>query len=148
MTYAYPENSILDFNEVDPVPEIRGDFFIGGFLRFVSSPEHPYLQFPYFESTVEVRSGASGGPVFNSLGRIIAVNCRGWDFRGAEHEADNLSYLVPISHLFDLEIDPFMIPPVSWEAAQLPAAKAGKSLTIRELVLYGHILVEPQLRNV
>lgn len=143
VTYAYPENTILDFNLDDHIPEIRGDYFQGGFLRFVSQPEHPFLQFPYFESTVELRSGASGGPVFNSAGRIVAVNCRGWDFRGSEHEGNHLSYLVPIAQILDLEVDPFMVPPGSWEATQIPSEKAGQSLRIRDLARYGHVLIEP-----
>ncbi len=145
VTYAYPENAVLDFNLDGHIPEIRGDYFQGGFLRFVSAPEHPFIRFPYFESTVELRSGASGGPVFDSSGCIIAVNCRGWDFRGSEHEGDHLSYLVPIGHLLELEVDPFMIPPRSWEGAQIPAAKAGRPLTIRNLARYGHVLLEPPL---
>ncbi len=142
VTYAYPENAILDFNLDSYIPEIRGDYFQGGFLRFVSEPEHPFLQFPYFESTVELHSGASGGPVFDSSGRIVAVNCRGWDFRGSDHEGDHLSYLVPMGHLLDLEIDPFMVPPGSWEAAQIPPERVGQSLTIRDLARYGHVLIE------
>ena len=43
VTYAYPENAILDFNMGGEIPEIRGDYFEGGFLRFVSVPEHPFL---------------------------------------------------------------------------------------------------------
>jgi len=143
VTYAYPENAILDFNQAGHIPEIRGDYFQGGLLRFVRQPEHPFIRFPYFESTVELRSGASGGPVFDSGGRIVAVNCRGWDFRGSEHEADHLSYLVPIGHLLDLEVDPFMVPPKSWEAAQIPSERAGQPLRIRDLARYGHILIEP-----
>lgn len=141
-TYAYPENAILDFNLPGHMPVIRGDYFEGGFLRYVSAPEHPFLRFPYFESTVELRSGASGGPVFDSSGRIVAVNCRGWDFRGSEHEGDHLSYLVPLVHLLDLEIDLFMVPPFSWEAAQLPSDWAGCQFTIRDLAHRGHISLE------
>jgi len=143
VTYAYPENAILDFNLDGQIPEIHGDYFQGGFLRFVRQPEHPFLRFPYFESTVELRSGASGGPVFDAAGRIVAINCRGWDFRGSEHEDDHLSYLVPIGHLLDLEVDPFMVPPGSWEAAQIPSERAGQSLRIRDLARYGHVLLEP-----
>lgn len=142
VTYAYPENAILDFNIPEHMPEIFGDYFEGGFLRFVSVPENPSLRFPYFESTVELRSGASGGTVFDSNGRIIAINCRGWDFRGSEQQGNHLSYLVPIVHLLDLEIDPFMVPPISWEAAQLPSDLAGQPLTIRDLAHRGHVLLE------
>ena len=143
MTYAYPQNEVLDFNAEGHIPKIHGDYFQGGFLRFIPHPEHPLIQFPYFESTIELRSGASGGPVFDSSGRVIAVNCRGWDFGGGEHEGQHLSYLVPISHLLDVEIDPFMVPPNSWEAAQMPDDRTpGQVFTISELASYGHVQLE------
>jgi hypothetical protein len=144
-TYAYPENEILDFNRKDKIPEIRGDYFQGGFLRFVENPEHPFLRFPYFETTVEIRSGASGGPVFNSQGQVIGVNCRGWDFRGGEHEANPLSYIVPISNILNINVDLFMLPKVSWEAMQIPEARKGKVLSGFELAKYGHMLFMPPL---
>jgi hypothetical protein len=145
-TYAYPENEVLDFGLENQVPVIAGDYFLGGFLRFVKEPEHPFLRFPYFETTVEIRSGASGGPVFDAKGRVIGVNCRGWDFRGGEHEGNPLSYIVPIGNMLDIDVDPFMIPAVSWEAEQIPDSRSGCTLNGRELAEYGHVLFEPPLR--
>lgn len=81
--------------------------------------------------------------MFDSAGRVVAVNCDGWDFRGSEHEGAPLSYLVPVEHLLELEIDPFMVPPNSWEASQIPPSRAGQPLTIHDLVHYGHILMDP-----
>jgi hypothetical protein len=143
-TYAYPENDILDFTREGHAPVIRGDYFDGGFLRFVRQRENPSLKVPYFETTVELRPGASGGPILDSQGRAIGINCRGWDFRGCEHEADgHLSYIMPIDYILDLDIDPFMVPPVSWEAQQIPENRRGLSLTGLELARYGHILFDP-----
>ena len=143
-TFAYPENAILDFSKGEP-PEIRGDYYTGKFVRAVSTRENPYMALPYWESTVEVRGGASGAPVFDSSGRVVAVNCRGWDFRGAEHEGNILSYQVPVTHLLDLEIDPFLVPPESWEAQQIPTPHRNRLLTVRDLVDFGHIAWEPSL---
>ena len=144
-TYAYPENEVLDFSSEEEIPEIFGDFFQGGFLRFVKIPEHPFLPFSYFETAVELRGGMSGGPLFDSRGRIVGVNCRGWDFRGTEHEASPLSYIVPIAYILDLGIDTFMVPPQSWEAHQLPSERVGTVFTGRELARYGHLRFEPPL---
>jgi hypothetical protein len=137
VTYAYPENRTLDFDDKRDVPTIRGDYFQGGFLRYVQQSEHPFLRFPYFETTVELRGGASGGPVFDELGRVIGVNCRGWDFRGSEFEGDSLSYMVPVELFLDLEVDTFLVPPKSWEGAQLPAGSSRH--TVRNLGRLGHI---------
>jgi hypothetical protein len=142
LTFAYPENAVLDFTAVDAKPTIRGDYFLGRFRRFVPEPEHPFLRFPYFESSIEIRSGASGGPVFNASSRVIGINCRGWDFRGAEHEGDNLSYLVPTGHLLQLAVDLFQLPPQSWEAAQLPNNWRNRPWTIGELARHGHVVLD------
>jgi hypothetical protein len=140
VTFAYPENKVLNFEDKDAQREVRGDFFEGGFLRYVHPPENPLLKFPYFETTIPLRPGASGGPVFYK-GRIIGINCAGWDFRGAEHEGHSLSYIVPIEHLMKLEVDPFMVPPQSWEAQQIPPDYRGKSVTVSQLAQFGHILL-------
>ena len=87
ITYAYPENEVLDFTIAGRTPVIKGDYFEGQFLRSVINSEHPLMPYPYFETSIELKGGASGGPVFSN-GRVIGVNCRGWDFAGAEHEGN------------------------------------------------------------
>jgi hypothetical protein len=142
VTYGYAENEVLDFTDPDKRRVIAGEFFGGSFLRQVTTPENPFIPYPHFETTIEVKSGASGGPVFDSRGRVVGVNCRGWDFKGAEHEGDHLSSIVPVDHLWPLEVDPLGLPPQSWEYAQIPPEKRGKSLTVDELVAYGHVLLK------
>jgi len=146
VTYAYPENEVLDFNDSDQIPSIRGNYFQGGFLRYVAQSEHPFLRFPYFETSVEVRSGASGGPIFDHCGRIIGVNCRGWDFQGAEHEGNSLSYIVPVEKMLEIEVDPFLVPPNSLEAQQLLSETKRQLLTGRTLARFGHVLFDPAVR--
>ena len=94
---------------------------------------------------IEIRSGASGGPVFDSRGRVIGVNSRGWDFRGSEQEGDNLSFIVPIRELLPLELEPLQVPPISWEDAQIPENRRGQILTVAELAKYGHFLFDPPI---
>ena len=76
------------------------------------------------------KSGASGGPVFNQ-GRVVAINCRAWDFLD---EGDNLSYLTPIGYLLEMEIDLFMLPADSWEAKQSPDGH-NQPITVRDLIV-------------
>lgn len=140
-TYGYPENATLDFNLGTP-QLIKGDYFQGYFSRLAGEAEHPFLRFPHFESTVEIRSGASGGPVFNSRGSIVAINCSGWDFRGGPFDGDNLSYLIPIAYVLNLEVDTTMVDPKSWEASQMPPDRIGKSCRLTDLARWGHLLLD------
>ena len=145
ITYAYPENEILDFTRKDHTPVIAANYFEGNFLRYVADSENPFLPYPHFETSIEVRSGASGGPVFDSRGHVVGVNCRGWDFRGGEHEGDNLSSIVPIREVLQLELDLLQLPPVSWEHTQVPENRRGQLLTVKELAGYGHFLFDPPI---
>lgn len=76
VTFAYLENEILDFSDDDTVRVVKSDFFDGEFIRHVRESAHPLMPYSHFETSIRIRSGASGGPVFNSDGRIIGVNCR------------------------------------------------------------------------
>lgn len=137
-TYAYPENKVLDFRDDDSVPELRADYFEGNLLDIV--PHAPFLPYPVYQTSIRIRGGASGGPVFDESGKVIGVNCRGWDFDGAEHEGDELSTVIPIRHLLDLALEPVQLPEQSWEHHQLP--KVGQKWTVRELAGFGHINFE------
>lgn len=139
ITYAYPENEVLDFTVKDRAPVVRSDYFEGSFLRNVLNSEHPYMQYPYFETTIALKNGASGGPVFDSNGSVVGVNCRGWDFAGAEHAGDNLSSIVPVRSALEMRIKLAQLPPKSWERAQIPDNRDGTTLTIAELAAYGHL---------
>jgi hypothetical protein len=141
-TYAYPENAELDFRDKDAMPVVVSDYSAGFFLRHVAISENPWIPYPYFETSIEVKSGASGGPVFDYRGRVIGVNCRGWDFKGAEHEGDHLSSIVPIGHLWSLEVPLLQLPPQSWEHDQVPQGRRGAALSMQELADYGHLLVD------
>lgn len=139
VTYAYPQNGTLDLSDSNDPPELRGDRFEGKFLREVESSERPFIPYPHFETSIEVKSGASGGPVFDDQGRVVGVNCRGWDFAGSEFEGENLSSIVPIAEAMQAEIMLNQLPANSWEAFQVPVGRRDKPITFAELVVYRHI---------
>ena len=138
VSYGYPENAVLDFELKDP-PILRGDYIHGKFLSQVAAGSNPFIRHAHYETSLEVRSGASGCPVFNKTGRIVAIACRGWDFRGAEHEGDDLSSVIPVTQLLPLELGCLRIPSDSWEFTQIPANRHGATLTFAELITYGHV---------
>jgi len=145
VTYAYPENKILDFTSTERTPTIKGDYYEGEFLRYVDDSENPSMPCPYFETTIEIKSGASGGPVFDTRGRVIGVNCRGWDFMDTEHEGDNLSYIIPVSQALPITVSHLQLPESSRELRQVPKEKRGEALSFAQLVKIGHIDFKPSL---
>ena len=145
ITYAYPENKMLDFTNADADRVIAGDYFQGMFLRLLHESERPFMPYSHFETTIRLRGGASGGPVFDSTGRVIGINCRGWDFGEDEHEGNDLSSIVPVSSALSLKCEPIQLPSSSWEASQIPEGFDLATLTIRDLAKFGHVLFDPPL---
>lgn len=143
ITYAYPKNEVLDFTREEHTPVIKSDYFEGVFLRYMTNSENPFMLYPHFETSIELKSGASGGPVFDSRGRVVGVNCRGWDFGGGEHEGNNLSSIVPVKEVLTLGLDLLQLPPNSWEYARIPAHRKGKTFTVAELARFRHIDFDP-----
>ncbi len=141
-TYAYPENEVMDFTNPEARKKVRGDFFAGRFLRDVKMSENPFILYPHYETSIRLKSGSSGGPVFDDRGRVIGVNCRGWDF-GENYDGEHLSSIVPVTHLMPMELSFLQIPPGSWEEAQVPVECRGKALSVDKLVKYGHINFAP-----
>jgi Trypsin-like peptidase domain len=132
VTFAYPENKTLDFTQSETIPAIKADFYEGQFLKYVMNSEHPFIPYPHYETSIQIKSGASGGPVFAN-GRIVGVNCRGWDFGEAEDEGNSLSYVIPIRELLSAEIELVQLPEISWEYKQIPDNQRNKALTVAEL---------------
>jgi hypothetical protein len=139
VTFAYPDNKILDFRDAESPAELHCDYFEGEFLEHISSGERPFIPQHHFQTSLEIRSGSSGCPVFNSQGQIVAIASRGWDFRGSEHEGHNLSSVLPVSLLLPIEIECARVPSHSWEFSQIPVSRRSGLLTLAELVAYGHV---------
>jgi hypothetical protein len=138
VTFAYPENAILDFTQKEEIPTIRGDFYEGKLLRYVPVSDNPSIPYPHFETSIKLKSGSSGGPVFCG-GKVIGVNCRGWDFH-EDDENGNLSYIVPVSHLVSAKVELNQLPNPSWERDQIKNTK--EKYSIIELAECGHIILE------
>jgi hypothetical protein len=53
------------------------------------------LPFPCYRTTISIPGGASGGPVFDSHGRVFGINCTGWD-------GTDVSYLARVDEALPL----------------------------------------------
>ncbi len=143
VTYAYPLNEVLDFTDKSNDPVISSNFYNGVFLHTLGSTERPYIQYPHYEASIEIKSGASGGPVF-SKGKVIGVNCRGWDFGDGIDKKDHLSSIVPIKELLEMKLGHLTVPKISWEFNQIPEDCNPTNLTMSELVRFGHVVLHEE----
>lgn len=59
VTYAYPENKILDANVTKKLV-VQAGYYEGEFSKFVQQSEHPSLPYPHIETTIDLgmRTGA------------------------------------------------------------------------------------------
>ena len=64
---------------------------------FANGRDGVMLPFPVFETNMPIYAGASGGPVFNSKGHVIAVNC-------TRFEGSDVAYHTDVSTALDLFI--------------------------------------------
>ena len=137
VTYAYPENHVLDFADVSQPAVLKADFYAGKFLADVPANARPFIPHPHFETSLHIGSGASGCPVFHR-GAIIGLASRSWSFEG-EYPSEPLSSILPISLLLALEVGCAQIPRKSWEYSRIPEARRAAALTFGELLAYGHV---------
>jgi hypothetical protein len=139
VTFAYPENRLLDFTGEERSAILKCDYFEGVFQRQVAPSESPFMPYPHYETTIEVRSGASGCPMFNKSGRVVAIACRGWDFRGGEHEGNNLSAVIPLSYFLSLNSCCAIPPEGSWEYTRIPEVCRNMPLSFGQLIAFQQV---------
>lgn len=120
-SYAYP-NSVVQVTDGTQIGSFQGSWCHGRITKYLKEGEHWALQSDCFETNMEIASGASGGPVIRGMG-IIGVNSRGWEFLEGETEGDPISWITPISKIFDLEI----------------SDSDGRETTVLELMRDGHM---------
>lgn len=95
-TYGYP-SSRLDELEAHFIAE----FYLGKCREY-----HPegaaLLKTPCFQTTIHIKSGASGGPVFDKNGRVFAICSTGFEFGDG---GENVSFVTPIAPSLNLVLE-------------------------------------------
>lgn len=126
VTFAYPES---DSNFIrGNSAAFRPYFYSGDFLFHSDSPRDSVMvSWPHFGTSIDIRGGASGGPVFDEHGRVFGINCVGG--------YNDLSYMARVQELLDLDVPQFPPPTVGVKAPR----------SIRELAQLRHIIFDPQL---
>jgi hypothetical protein len=139
VAYAYPENLEIQLAKGEDSQPINCGYMEGEFIAAVQADQRPFIKYPHYETSLDVRAGASGAPVCSKDGRVIGICCRGWDFRGAEHETAPLSAVIPVGYLQTLRSIHVLVPDGSPERQEIRDGKRSDKLTFDELVALKHI---------
>lgn len=126
VTFAYPESSPVFSRNSGGC--FRPNFYSGRLLAHSEQPRDSKLvTWPHYTTTITVKGGASGGPVFDEKGRVFGINCVG-GLRG-------LSYMARATELLPLSVP------------ECPPVVAGDEgdYTVLELAKHGHVLFEPAI---
>ena len=94
-TVAYPLATVHQPGHVDI--HAQSDAFEGKITKhYPHGRDRGLLKWPCYETDMEIKRGASGGPVFvsGSSGVVFGVNCTGFD----PHTVSYVSSLVPLVH--------------------------------------------------
>jgi hypothetical protein len=83
------------------------------------------VSWPHFVTSVNLKGGSSGGPVFDEYGRVFGINCVG----GIE----GLSYMARVCELLTLSVPEF------------PAGMDQRDFTVADLARTGQIFFDPAL---
>ena len=91
-TYGYPDSRIAKIDEAT-IANFTSEFYLGTRGEFHSNG-FSLLKNPCFQTTIKIKSGASGGPVFDKSGHVFAVSSTGFDL--GNDEGENISFVTPI----------------------------------------------------
>lgn len=126
-TIAYPRSKMFTEDEKTLIGEFSADWFRGKVMEyFPSGRDSFFLPGPCFRTSVMILGGASGGPVINKEGIVVGINSTGYDFGDDEDDDESVSFITPISEVFDIEVQ---------------VAK-DKKVTIRELSQHGSVKIK------
>jgi hypothetical protein len=99
------------------------DFYDGVIEEyFPNGRDSVFLPSPCFQTTINIHSGASGGPVFDEHGKVCGINSTSFDGE------KNLSFISRIVDILHLRVTDICIP-----------GQSKNSFSIAELADLGHV---------
>jgi len=124
LTYAFPKTIVGDEEKQDI--DMEPGFFEGRTVEyFPNGRDSVLMRGPCYRTSIALHGGASGGPVFNSDGRVFAINSTGYD-------DESLSFVSCVSSLGDLYLS----------GMRLEGESTPRVMTFREMVASKVVAVE------
>ncbi|GLR16160.1 S1 family peptidase [Portibacter lacus] len=99
MTFAYPKTNLKD--PVANIWSIVPENYHGELLEIHSRCPTCGITTECYQTTIDMLSGSSGGPVFNEAGKVIGVNSMSYDVEEGEIP---ISFVTPLNFLLDIKI--------------------------------------------
>lgn len=127
VTCAYPE-TVIDTSSSGMIFKA---FYYDGTLEehHLVARDSVMLPFPCYRTSIPLLGGASGGPVFDSKGRVFGVNCSGFG------NDPPVSYISRGLEILELEIHDVKLAP----------ELEPRTYSVRDLARLGHISFQPPL---
>ncbi len=98
VTFAFPETDKI-FSKGD-LGAFRAGYYHGNFVGHSESKRDSVMvSWPHYTTSIDIKAGASGGPVFDHVGRVIGINCVGG--------IGGVSYMARVKELLDLRVPEF-----------------------------------------
>ncbi len=100
ITVAYPLNKVTKVDEANFTAMCRLEKHDGVITQhYPEGRDRSGLPYECYETSMKMDSGASGGPVFDSIGNVIGINSR-----GLESDGDSVSWITPIAEIMNIRI--------------------------------------------
>ena len=120
-TFAYPDSEVSKDSTSTKILCKQAWHHGSVSEHFKTGRDKVMLPSECFRTTMEIRGGASGGPVFDVNGRVFGINSTGWD--GTQD-----SYVTSLSPVWDMKVSGVTV-------------NGTESPTVQELVRAGYVTV-------
>ncbi len=120
-TWAYPKTTYEIEDNIYTI-KLSPEFYSGEVVEhFPNGRDRSFVNYPCFCGTINVLSGASGGPVFDHEGRVFAINSTGY-------EGVDVSYYARVIELLPLNIHDVSINGRNYESISVPNLAKHRSI--------------------
>lgn len=126
-TWSYPLHQVLGDEATGQSMQLQPDFYRGVLQElFAKRGPSAKLRPPYYQTSIHLYGGSSGGPVFDFEGQVFGVaSC---SYEGA----NDIAFVTPAGSLLEIEVP----------EGVTDTGKEGPKVSLRELAARGQIVIQ------